>query len=255
MNVLIQRPSFLLIDEPELNLHASLQLDFLQTLARYTDHGVVFATHSLGLARTAADNVYTLTKPRGGTSTLRPYGADRELVTLLGQLSFDRRPDLGFSKVLLVEGKSELRALAQFLRFYNKEHEVLMLPLHGGEMIRGDVQNELSDLLRIGGDVHYLIDSERSAEDEALGKNRQGFVDLCAQLGVPGHVLERRALENYFTDAAVKQAFGDSASALGPYDKKSAGQNWPKTNNWRAALAMSKADLDGTDLGDFLERL
>jgi energy-coupling factor transporter ATP-binding protein EcfA2 len=82
VNVLIRRPSFLLIDEPELNLHASLQLDFLQTLARYTDYGVIFATHSMGLARTVADTIYTLTKPVGGTGTLRPYGADRELVTL-----------------------------------------------------------------------------------------------------------------------------------------------------------------------------
>ena len=53
VNVLVRRPSLLLIDEPELNLHASLQLDFLETLAKYTRHSVVFATHSLGLARTA----------------------------------------------------------------------------------------------------------------------------------------------------------------------------------------------------------
>jgi ABC-type cobalamin/Fe3+-siderophores transport system ATPase subunit len=255
VNVLIRRPSLLLIDEPELNLHASLQLDFLQTLARYTDYGVIFATHSLGLARTAADTIYTLTKPVGGASTLRTYGADRELVTLLGQLSFDRRPDLGFSKVLLVEGKSELRALAQFLRFYHKEHEVLMLPLHGDELISGGVQNELSELLRIGGDIQYLIDSERKAAGDPLGKNRQAFIDLCRGLGISGHVLKLRALENYFTDAAVKQAFGDWASALGPYDKKGSGQNWPKTNNWRVAVEMSEADLKGTDLGTFLEQL
>jgi hypothetical protein len=169
----------------------------------------------------------------------------------LGQLSFDRRPDLGFSKVLLVEGKSELRTLAQFLRFYSKEHEILLLPLHGDEMIRGDVQNELSELLRIGGDVHYLIDSERSTAGESLMKNRQDFVDLCAELGIDGHVLERRALENYLTDAAVKRAFGNSVSALDPYEKK----GWPKVNNWRIALEMSKADLDATDLGQFLGRL
>src|SRR5262249_9844386 len=254
LNVLVRRPSFLFIDEPELNLHASLQLDFLQTLARYTDYGVLFATHSMGLARTAADTIYTLTKPVGGASTMRPYGADRELVTLLGQLSFDRRPDLGFSKVLLVEGKSELRALAQFLRFYRKEHEVLMLPLHGDEMIRGDVQNELSDLLRIGGNVQYLIDSERGAAGGPLGENRQALVDLCQKLGINGHVLDRRALENYFTDAAVKRAFGSSASVLGSFDKKGTSQNWPKTNNWRAALEMSKSDIDGTDRGQFLEQ-
>ncbi len=89
-NVLISRPSLLLIDEPELNLHAALQLDFLQTLARYTEFGVVFATHSLGLARTAADRIYSVAKPMGGTSTVHPYDEDRELVTLLGQLSFER---------------------------------------------------------------------------------------------------------------------------------------------------------------------
>jgi hypothetical protein len=88
-----------------------------------------------------------------------------------------------------------------------------------------------------------------------LSRNRQGFVDLCAELGIGGRVLERRALENYFTDAAVKRAFGDSAQSLGLYGKKGAAQNWPKANNWRAAAEMSKADLDGTDLGDFLEQL
>ncbi len=55
VNVLVRQPSLLLIDEPELNLHASLQLDFLSVLARYTKYGVVFATHSLGLARSSAD--------------------------------------------------------------------------------------------------------------------------------------------------------------------------------------------------------
>jgi ABC-type cobalamin/Fe3+-siderophores transport system ATPase subunit len=255
VNVLVRRPSLLLIDEPELNLHASLQLDFLETLANYTGYGVVLATHSLGLARTAADRIYTFGKPVGETSTVRPYEADRELVTLLGQLSFDRRPDLGFSKVLLVEGKTELRALMQFLRLYGKEHEVLMLPLHGDEMIRPDVGQELSELLRIGGNVKYLIDSERSADGEALSKNRQGFVDLCAELGIGGLVLARRAIENYFTESAVKTAFSESAQALGPYDKKGSDQGWPKANNWRAAAGMSRADLDGTDLGQFLESL
>jgi ABC-type cobalamin/Fe3+-siderophores transport system ATPase subunit len=254
-NVLVKRPSFLLIDEPELNLHASLQLDFLSTLASYTRNGVIFATHSLGLARTGADRIYTLAKPTGEASRVRQYDADRELVTLLGQLSFDRRPDHGFSKVLLVEGKTELRALMQFLRLYHKEHEVLMLPLHGDELIRPGVAQELSDLLRLGGDIHYLIDSERAEKRADLSKNRQGFVDLCTSLAIAGHVLERRALENYFTEEAVRRAFGESATALGPYEKKGTAQGWPKTHNWRIAALMSRSDLDGTDLGEFLDGL
>lgn len=254
VNVLVRRPKLLLIDEPELNLHASLQLDFLQTLAKYTEFGVIFATHSLGLARTAGDQIYTLTKPSGGTSVLRSYEDNQDLVTLLGQLSFDNRPEMGFSKVLLVEGKTELRALMQFLRLYGKEHEVLMLPLHGGDLIRPDSEPELTDLLRIGGSMHYIIDSEREVAGAALESSRQGFVDLCERLGVPGLVLERRALENYFTDDAVKRAMGSAAQGLGPYDKlaRTPGASWRKTDNWRVASEMRKEDLEDTDLGIFL---
>ena len=180
---------------PELNLHASLQLDFLETLARYTRHGVIFATHSLGLARTSADRVYALTKAPGQTSRLEQYEESRELVTLLGQLSFDRRPELGFNRVLLVEGKSDLRAIARLLRFFDKEHEVLLLPLHGDEFIQGDVEQELIELKRLGGNIQYLIDSERDAEDAPLRSNRQNFVDLCTRLGIaprPRELLHRR---------------------------------------------------------------
>lgn len=257
VNVLVRRPALLLIDEPELNLHASLQLDFLQTLARYTEHGVVFATHSLGLARTAADQIYTLSKPAGGTSVLRQYEDNQDLVTLLGQLSFDKRPEMGFNKVLLVEGKTEIRALMQFLRLYNKEHDVLMIPLHGNDLIRGDSEQELTNLLRVGGSVQYLIDSERDTPGAPLSTDRQNFVDLCARLGIPGLVLERRALENYFTYEAVTRAFGSSAQALGHHEKlsRAPGAVWRKTDNWKAAFEMRLPDLDGTDLGTFLHAL
>ncbi|MFC1440153.1 AAA family ATPase [Streptacidiphilus sp. N1-10] len=257
VNVLVRRPKLLLIDEPELNLHASLQLDFLQTLAKYTEYGVIFATHSVGLARTAADHIYTVSKPAGGTSDLRTYEDNQDLVTLLGQLSFDNRPEMGFNKVLLVEGKTEIRTLMQLLRLYGKEHEILMIPMHGNDLIRGDVEQELANLLRIGGDVHYLIDSERLAAGDELAKDRRDFVALCERLNIPGHVLDRRALENYFTDSAVKRAFGNGAQTLGPYDKlaKASGSVWRKTENWRAASEMSKADLDNTDLGAFLQGL
>jgi ABC-type cobalamin/Fe3+-siderophores transport system ATPase subunit len=255
VNVFVRKPSLLLIDEPELNLHASLQLDFLTTLSRYTKHGVVFATHSLGLARTAADRIYTVTKPSGGTSHVRAYDADRELVTLLGQLSFDRRPELGFSKVLLVEGTTEVRAIMQLLRLYGKEHDVVLLPLHGDALIQPKAEHELMELLRIGGDVHYLIDSERAAPNKPLSSNRQGFVDLCKRLNISGHVLARRALENYFTDDAVRRVFGESVTALKAYEKKGSRQGWPKTQNWRIATEMRREDLDATDLGVFLESL
>jgi hypothetical protein len=59
-NIAIRRQKLILIDEPELNLHPRLQLDFLTTLANYGAEGVWFSTHSIGLARSAADKVYSV---------------------------------------------------------------------------------------------------------------------------------------------------------------------------------------------------
>ena len=61
-NAAFKAPSWILIDEPELNLHPSMQLPFLTTLASYSRNGVMFATHSIGLARATADLVYSVRK-------------------------------------------------------------------------------------------------------------------------------------------------------------------------------------------------
>jgi len=71
-NVAIRRPPILLVDEPELNLHPSLQMDFLTSLASYVIEGVTFATHSVGLARSTADRVYSFQKD-GYRSVAKPF--------------------------------------------------------------------------------------------------------------------------------------------------------------------------------------
>ncbi|MFG1605885.1 ATP-dependent endonuclease [Actinoplanes sp. NPDC049265] len=255
VNLLVRRPSILLIDEPELNLHSSLQLDFLTTLAKYVGTATIYATHSMGLARTSADQIFVVSKTDAGRRKVAPYEGADSLVTLMGQLSFEGSPQLGFSKILLVEGKTEIRAMMQLLRSFGKEHEVLCLPLHGGEMIRGDVEQELLDILRISKSVSYLIDSERKSPSAALSRQRQDFTSLCARLGIAGHVLERRALENYFSQTAIDRTFGRKFEALGPFDKKGVSQGWAKTENWRIAANVSREEMLQSDLGGFLEAL
>ena len=67
---------------------------------------------------------------------------------------------------------------------------------------------------------------------------------------------ERRAIENYFPDKAVKAAFGNSFSELGRFDLlKDAANPWRKSDNWKIARQIQKEDLAGTDLMVFLERI
>ncbi len=82
----IRKPTYIFIDEPELNLHPALQLKFLTSLGSYASVGVVFATHSLGLAR-SAEKVFSVIND-GKESKIRPFTNTPDYATLLGELSF-----------------------------------------------------------------------------------------------------------------------------------------------------------------------
>jgi ABC-type cobalamin/Fe3+-siderophores transport system ATPase subunit len=255
-NAATKRPAFILIDEPELNLHPSLQLDFLTTLGSYARRGVLFATHSYGLARARAQSVYTLQADGDDGSDVRPLESTPRLSELLGELSFSAYRELGFDKILLVEGVTDVLTVQQFLRMHNKDHKVVLLPMGGNSLIDGSREQELREIRRITENVHALIDSERDAASATLARNRQEFREACQKAHVKCHVLDRRATENYLTDPAVKAIMGAKHRALGPHEAlKALDPRWAKGDNWRIARMMKKEDLDGTDLGQFLASL
>ena len=256
INVAIKEPPFVLIDEPELNLHPSLQLDFLTTLGSYAKKGVIFATHSVGLARSAADQIYSFKKVEEGKCEVRLLEDTLRLPQFLGELSFSGYTDLGFVKILLVEGPTDIKTIQQFLRKYGKDHKIVLLHLGGSGMINGNREAELQEIKRISANVAALIDSERTTESQALSEDRQGFVDVCNRLEFQCKVLDHRATENYLSDRAVKLVKGEEYSALEPFqDRRDAQHGWSKSENWRIAREMTPEELDATDLGDFLKKL
>lgn len=256
VNAAIKKPTFILIDEPELNLHPSLQLDFLTTLTSYAREGILFATHSVGLARASADRIYSLRIIDEGESEVSDLEATPRLSEFLGELSFSEYKELGFNRVLLVEGATDVKTVQQFLRRERKDHEVVLLPLGGSQLINKSSEAQLLEIKRISGKVAALIDSEREAPDAKLPRRIRGFMEASKNAGVRCHVLERRAIENYLTDDAVKKIKGEKYQALEPYQLLSeASPAWGKAENWRIAREMSLDDLKGTDLGKFLSSL
>jgi energy-coupling factor transporter ATP-binding protein EcfA2 len=256
-NAATQTPDFILIDEPELNLHPSLQVQFLTALGSYAKKGVLFATHNVGLARACAQLIYSLRQDLKGESEVKPFEATPRLAEFLGELSFSGYRDLGFKRVLLVEGVNDLLTIQQFLRWTNKDQHVLMLSLGGSEFINGARRAELMEITRVSDDILALIDSERLSEGEKLPKDREEFKQVCNECKIDCHVLKRRAIENYFPAAAIQRVKGASFRALGQYEhlKDLEPFGWPKSENWRIAREMTASDLEGTDLGDFLSRI
>lgn len=255
-NVLMKRPSYVLIDEPELNLHPQLQLDFLTTIASYATKGVLFSTHSIRLARAAADKIYAVRKTGDFESEVVEYNAIPRLAEFLGELSFSAYKELGFNSVLLVEGVTDVKAFQQFLRRLGKDHEILMLPLGGSALINGSCEEQLFEIKRITPKVSCLIDSERESDAGPLNGDRREFETACRKANIDCHIFQRRALENYFPERVIKEALGETFRALGPYDRlKDSPNPWPKSENWRLAARMNRQELEGCDFWPFLKKL
>jgi ABC-type cobalamin/Fe3+-siderophores transport system ATPase subunit len=252
-NVALKQPSYILIDEPELNLHPSLQLDFLTTLGKYASQGVLFATHSIGLARACSELIYTVRKTDQGSKVIQ-YEKNPSLSEFLGELSFSAYREFGFNKILLVEGRTEIKTIHQFLRKYGKDHEILVLSLAGKDLITDKARLELEEIKRISDKIFVIIDSEKGSAEAELEPERKRFVQMCEEMQINCHVLERRAIENYFPDQAVKQVKGEKYTALTEYQLlKKAAIKWSKSENWQIAQAMSREDLEATDLGQFIK--
>lgn len=253
--VAIKQPSLVLIDEPEINLHPSLQQQFLRAVASYASYGVLFASHSLGLARTGADQLYSVRRS-DGVSGVHVWDSTPKVAEILGELNYASFREIGHERIVVVEGMQDVRPVKELLRLLRLEMSTLVIPIGGDEIQSDAATTTVSELQRLTGKLHVLLDSERSAEGEPPKAGRQEFVEQCRVLKVPVHLTTRRALENYFTDRAVKAGLGPEHSAIGPYQRlKEAVVPWSKRDNWRAARELTIDELEGTDLLHFLRNL
>jgi len=254
----IKKPSWIFIDEPESHLHPSLQVKFLDALEKLATNGVVFSTHSIGLARTAANRILFMEQSRGQSSRLRSFEDVRSYPQLLGEMQFSQFHELGANKVLFCEGVTDIRTIRQWLRLYGLESSILLVPLGGRSMIDSRRVVELEEFKRLGISTYVLIDSERTSASET-NTERTEFIETCRKLFGEKNALqtERRATENYFTDIAIKAAMrSDKYKALDLYEcGERAPLFWGKNNNWKIAAEMKKEDLAATDIGVFLESI
>ncbi len=253
INAAMRQPSYIFIDEPELNLHPSLQPHMLQKLSGYASEGLVFSTHSIGLARQLADRVYSFQPRRGCIAVKTLPEAMPSYAQLAGELGFGCMREVGCDQILLLENWSDVRTILPFLKLLGKERNVLLLPL-GGLGTAMNMERELASLKKLAPKVAVFLDSERMAFSSPPSKERLDFETFCKHFDFQVCLSALRGIENYFPDAAIKAELGPKAQALGPFGSlKSAA--WTKAQNWRIARRMSKSDLQGTDLGQFLEAL
>lgn len=253
---LVNKPPYILIDEPELSLHPALQLNFLATLGSYATKGLLYSTHSISLARSTAQRIYAVKKVQNGSSQIHPFG-DKALNfgSWLGELSYSSRIELGCEGLLLVEGPTDVLFFQEFLRKLGKDHKYVLMQLGGSSLINAGVAQHLSELHRIidPSKICTFIDSEKESAEAPLAQDRVSFVEECKKIGLKVHVSERRATENYFERNGIQKVMGAEYEPLEHYQLlKSAPKRWHKSNNWRIARETDFNDIKDTDLGKFL---
>jgi energy-coupling factor transporter ATP-binding protein EcfA2 len=249
-------PQLILIDEPELHLHPTMQARFVEALHRHAGYATVFATHSVGLARQTANSIFVISQNKAtGKSSITPFESTKNSAQLLGEMSYSQFSAIGGQFLLLVEGTTEVRTFRVLLRKLSIDTDVLIVPLGGSSLIGANRDSEMSEFQRIGAEVFVLIDSERTAAGEPLIADREGFRVTCEKLFLPERVLltQRRATENYMTDRAIKIVKSDKYRALTEYEElASVDPVWAKNENWKIADEMQFDEIKDTDLGQFL---
>lgn len=258
MTLAVRKPSFVLIDEPELSLHPSLQLTFLDHLAAQASVGTLFATHSLALARLAAEHAWMVHRDKENDySYVLPFGDPATPVELLRDLQYGAFASVGVRKVLLVEGPTEVDVIRQWLRILSKDNQILPIHLGGSNSINAKSHLYLEELKRFNIPLAALIDSEKHlGANSKECKARQKFKSNCENLGIKCHISVRSATENYLTQRALDEYFGSAKhSALGQDDAPNA--TWSKCANWQVARLMTLGELTASDhdVGKFLQSL
>jgi len=253
----LARPSFILVDEPEAHLHPSIQSDFVTQLAGYAQYGLLTSTHHTGLAQSISDHIYQVSRrPGAGRSIIAPYRPGKRLSLTLGEMQVPVTNNGKEPKLLLVEGPTEIKALRKVLAKIKRDHDVVLMPLGGSSMINGRREDELKEVKKICDRVYAVIDSEKRSERAGISPNHKAFQESCRRVGIQCHILERRALENYFSTRAVQQVLGDKFRAPRPFeDLKEVNSKWPKSENWKIVQQMSRDELEGSDLWEFMRSL
>lgn len=251
----VRSPSYLMIDEPESNLHPALQERFLSLLMANTKKAVLFSTHSLGLARTVTDSIWLVSRDTEGCSRIGRLSTDQSPVDILGDLQYSAWRFVGLRQILLVEGPSDVLMIRHWLRALGRELEFLVLPIGGHAMNHEGTKSSLRHLKTLPTPVAAPVDSERVAEGADAAPPRIEFQATCRELGIPCHFTERRALENYLTKAALDRGFPEANFAEPGHFDDPIEVPWRKPNSWRAAQHMTKEEILETDVGRFLDRL
>lgn len=246
------RYSLVLIDEPEIHFYPSLTRRFVRVLREVCasqKKQIVLSTHATSFLREPnLGNFYHIAKSRHYQTSLRRVD---QLTLLEGLDVLNATPEtvLQSDCIVYVEGPWDIGVLKEFLAKYPEltYTNIMVLHLGGGAMGNTNVDPVA---LKVHNPLSFiLVDSERKKPGGVADPSHQDFMDRCHAAHLSCTMLERAAMENYFTPRALRVVFGDKIPAR--FENHSfrslpaQGLRWYEKNmNARVAHAMTRDEIE-----------
>lgn len=261
-NVLIKNPGYILIDEPELGLHPKMQEVFVRALAAKSKYGIMATSHSIGLARSTADTILSLTKSSVDKLKLEPFGRLYTPTTSqsINELGYSQFVETGSNNILLVEGRTDIKAFREILRKFNIDTSFIILSFGGAQFFNKDkkkINDELKELKKLNAkSISVIFDGSKLKSTDSLEPRLSTFRQCCRSLGFAVFPTEVHSTENYITQEAIDKILGPPYTSLTPFqnfNKVTQIKKWDKNKNWLLFREMKLEDFDNTKLKKFIE--
>ena len=228
----------LLIDEPEVRLHPTIQKKLVEYLANLSDHVSVISTHSpfmLSACSRQGVSLTRLTRDGAGCWTEgQVLDRSHKSLALLRDLGVSASDVLQVRYVIWVEGPSDVIYLRGWLAAWISVYPGELVPLegidfafafYGGKLLAHvgisdddgvEGARSLMDLLMLCRQGTVVIDSDKSSEGDQMGAkaiklrvleecNKSNSIDCWITAG--------REIENYLPAKAIERIFGDKLEA------------------------------------------
>jgi hypothetical protein len=266
--IMVNQPpvDVIVIEEPELHLHPTLQRMFVEYLLEYSsknDTQLILSTHS--------PTVLNVVQQRGGRILRTEWNESSQqiaahtvsttehLLGLFKEIGVSPGDVLQAEKVLWVEGPHDIPVFREWLSkapsFHNQA--IAVVSLGGDDPASSDF--DFKAVKEINPNCMVILDSERSMPSGPVKDTRLTASKKCAAVGIDCHLTEYRSTESYFSSSALASVYGIAPVSLDRFTELSkyiAG--FSKYDCGKIAAAMTWQEIEATDVGkrieDFLRR-